>query len=131
VKAFLDTNILVYVFMESAGRTSIAESLLLDGANIGVQTLNELVNVGRGKLKKAWPDVLRWLQIIEELCPPPIQLSNTIHRRGIRIAQTHNYHIYDALMLAAALEASCTVFYSEDMQDGHVIDRMTICNPFT
>jgi predicted nucleic acid-binding protein len=57
-------------------------------------------------------------------CPSP---STT----AVRIALTHGYHICDALMLSAALEASCTVFYSEDMQDGHVIDRMTICKPFT
>ena len=37
---------------------------------------------------------------------------------------------YDSLLLAAALEASCTVFYSEDMHDGQTIGGMTIQNPF-
>jgi predicted nucleic acid-binding protein len=34
------------------------------------------------------------------------------------------------LILAAALEAGCTVLYSEDMQDGQKIDSLTIRNPF-
>jgi predicted nucleic acid-binding protein len=33
-------------------------------------------------------------------------------------------------MLAAALEGSCTVFYSEDLHDGQAIDNLTIRNPF-
>jgi len=39
--------------------------------------------------------------------------------------------IYDALIVASALEAGCTTLVSEDMQDGRVIDgRLTIRNPF-
>jgi predicted nucleic acid-binding protein len=33
------------------------------------------------------------------------------------------------LILAAALEAGCTVLYSEDMQDGQQIESLTIRNP--
>ncbi|WP_252263399.1 hypothetical protein [Paracidobacterium acidisoli] len=40
------------------------------------------------------------------------------------------YQIYDALVIAAALEAGCTTLYSEDMQDGQKIDGLTIRNPF-
>ena len=36
--------------------------------------------------------------------------------------QRYGYRIYDALMVASALEARCTILYSEDMQDGQVID---------
>lgn len=30
--------------------------------------------------------------------------------------------IYDALVVATALEAGCTTFYSEDLKDGQLID---------
>jgi predicted nucleic acid-binding protein len=33
-------------------------------------------------------------------------------------------------MLAAALEASCTVFYSEGLHDRQSIEGLTIRNPF-
>jgi len=39
--------------------------------------------------------------------------------------------IGDSLIVAAALDAGCTLLYSEDMQHGHKIDdRLTIINPF-
>ena len=97
---------------------------------IGVQTLNEFARVVAGKLGTPWRDVILRLQTIQQLCEPAIPLTLAVHQRGLRIAQAHGYHIYDALMLAAALEASCTVFYSEDMHDGHVVGGMTIRNPF-
>lgn len=41
------------------------------------------------------------------------------------------YQFYDALIIAAALEAGCAVLFSEDPHDGQVIDgRLTIRNPF-
>lgn len=129
-KAFLDTNVLVYAFSLNDSRKKVAERLIVEGCTIGIQTLNEFVNVERNKLKVSWSGILDWLRIIEKLCPPPIPLTAAIHSRGLQIAQASGYHIYDSLMLAAALEASCTVFYSEDMHDGQAIDRLTIRNPF-
>jgi predicted nucleic acid-binding protein len=48
----------------------------------------------------------------------------------LRISQRHKYHIYDSLVIAAALEAGCAILYSEDMQDGHSIESLRIRNPF-
>ena len=49
----------------------------------------------------------------------------------MQIAARDGFHIYDSLLLASALEAGSTVFLSEDMQHGRVIDsRLTIRNPF-
>jgi len=130
-KAFFDTNILIYAFSVGDPRRSLALDLLLAGGTVSVQTLNEFVNVVRGKMKVDWLEVLVWLDTVTKLCPPPIPVTLAVHHRGLEIAQACGYHIYDSLMLAAALEASCTVFYSEDMQDGHAIDGLTIRNPFT
>jgi predicted nucleic acid-binding protein len=129
-KAFLDTNILVYAFSLNDSRKKVAERLIVEGCTIGIQTLNEFINVERHKLKVSWSGILDWLRIIKKLCPPPIPLKAATHNRGLQIAQATGYHIYDSLMLAAALEASCTVFYSEDMHDGQTIENLTIRNPF-
>jgi predicted nucleic acid-binding protein len=129
-KAFFDTNILVYAFSEKDPRQNAALDLLLGGGTVGIQTLNEFANVATGKMKTSWPDAMIWLQTIQGLCAPAIPVTLTVHRRGVGIARATGYHIYDSLMLAAALEADCTVFYSEDMHDGQVIDGLTIRNPF-
>ena len=57
-------------------------------------------------------------------------MSANTHEAGVEIAQTYGYGIYDALVIAVALEASCSVLYSEDMHDGQRIEGVTIRNPF-
>ena len=54
------------------------------------------------------------------------------HEHALMIAERHGIRIYDALILASALGANCTTLYTEDLQDGQVIDRrLTIRNPFS
>ena len=54
-----------------------------------------------------------------------------MHDAALRLAGQHGFHIDEALIVAAALEADCVTLYSEDLQSGQVIDgRLTIHNPF-
>lgn len=129
-RVFFDTNILVYAFAPGDPRRDAALQLLLGGGIIGVQTLNEFVNVSAGKLKKTWAEIRSRIEAIQSLCEPPVPVTLNTHHRGTTIAEATGYHIYDSLMLAAAIEASCTVFYSEDMQDGQMIGSLLIRNPF-
>ncbi len=49
----------------------------------------------------------------------------------MKIAESYGCGIYDAFVVAAALDARCKTLYSEDFQDGQVIERnLTIRNPF-
>ena len=129
-RAFFDTNILIYAFAKDDPRTGIAEMLLAQGGIVGVQTLNEFVSVALRKLGMSWPEVLDALEAIRVLCPKPVPLTVETHDIGLRISGSYGYHIYDSLLIAAALEASCGIFYSEDMRDGQSIDGLTITNPF-
>ena len=130
-KPFLDTNVLVYAIGEDSKRTPRAEALLADGGVISVQVLNELAVVARRKLKMAWPQVVAALAAIRQLCPEPLPLTVDTHAAALRLASDHGFHFYDALIVAAALEAECDVVYSEDLQNGKVVDkRLRIENPF-
>ena len=54
-----------------------------------------------------------------------------LHDAARAIAQNHGFNIFDALVIVAALEARCSILYSEDLQDGQHIDgHLTVCNPF-
>ncbi|HXE62339.1 MAG TPA: PIN domain-containing protein [Bryobacteraceae bacterium] len=128
--AFFDTNVLIYAFTSEDPRKKIAEELIIKGGTIGVQTLNEFVSVKRQKSRASWEDLLYWLGIIEKLCSPPLPMTASTHLLGLQIAQTYGYHIYDSLMLAAAVEANCTIFYTEDLHHGHKLGDLTIRNPF-
>lgn len=130
-KAFFDTNVLVYVVGQKDERTETAEALLAAGGVISVQVLNELASVLRKKLRMSWEEVGDALAAIRTLCPSPAPLTTDTHDGGLRIAVNYGYTIYDGLIAAAALEAECTTLYSEDLQDGQVIEgRLTVRNPF-
>jgi predicted nucleic acid-binding protein len=131
-KAFFDSNVLVFVVGQQDARTEAAEALLAAGGVISVQVLNELANVSRRRLGMSWEEVGEALAAIRTLCPSPLPLTSQVHEAGLRIAATYGYGVYDGLIVAAALEAECDTLYSEDLQDGQVIDgRLTIRNPFT
>jgi predicted nucleic acid-binding protein len=131
VKAFFDTNVLIYAVAEGDPRSAQAEELLVSGGVLSVQVLNEFVSVARRKLLMSWSDVNQALDAFRILCPVPLPMTIKTHETALRIAAEHGYNIYDALVIAASLEAGCATLYSEDLHDGRTIDgQLTIRNPF-
>jgi predicted nucleic acid-binding protein len=128
---FLDTNVLLYASLQPDPRSEAARGLLARRGIISVQVLNEFANVAARKLRRPWPEITDALAAIRALCPPPLPLTLAIHESGIAIANRTRYQFYNALIIAAALEARCVTLFSEDLHDGQVIDgRLTIRNPF-
>jgi len=130
-RVFFDTIILIYAISERDPRAEVAEKLLSAGGLLSVQVLNEFAAVAKRKLKMSWPEIAEALDAVRALCGPAVPLTIETHEAALRIAARYGYQIYDSLILAAALEAGCTVLYSEDMHDGQKIDSLTIRNPFT
>jgi predicted nucleic acid-binding protein len=131
VKVFFDTNVLIYALAGNDPRHERAEQLLAGGGVISVQVLNEFVSVARRKLSMPWHDVVNVLTVILILCPSPVPITLDTHKAALDIAQQYGFGIYDALITSSALEANCSTLYSEDLQDGQVIDRrLKIRNPF-
>ena len=53
-------------------------------------------------------------------------------RRAWRIAELYGYSHYDSLIIATALISGCAILYTEDMQDGQLIDgQLRLTNPFS
>ena len=130
-RGFFDTNVLVYVVGQNDERTAKAEALVANGGVASVQVLNELASVSRRKLEMSWEEIGDALAAIRVLCPSPVPLTIDTHDGGIRISAKYGFQFYDALIAAAALEAECTTLYTEDFQDGQVIeDRLKVRNPF-
>ena len=129
-RSFFDTTILIYAVSAGDPRAAVAEKLLAAGGYISVQVLNEFATVARNKLKMSWEEIGEALAAVRTLCEPPTPLTVGIHDAGLAIAAQYGYHIYDSLILAAALDAECDTVYSEDMQDGQKIGELTIRNPF-
>jgi predicted nucleic acid-binding protein len=129
-RAFLDTNILIYAFAENDARLDAAERIVNEGGVVSVQVLNELAHTLRRKFRFAWTRVGEIIETILSTCPDPLPLGLETHRAALRICERYGFSIYDGLVIAAALEAGCSVLYTEDLQHGQIIGGVKIVNPF-
>jgi len=129
-REFLDTNVLVYAFSDDP-RAAIAEEMLARGCETGVQALNEFANVARRKLRMDWSEIREALDAIRTLSRKIHPLDVDTYRRALELSEFHGFALFDALIVAAALQAGCEVLQSEDMQHGRIIDgTLLINNPF-
>ena len=130
-RVFLDTNVLIYALAENDPRNARAEELLAAGGIISVQVLNEFTSVARKKLSMSWEEIREAIEAFLVLCSEPLPITMETHEAAREIAEMHSYGIYDGLVLAAALDAGCSILYSEDLQDGQRVGgQLTIRNPF-
>ncbi|MCU0573923.1 MAG: PIN domain-containing protein [Syntrophobacteraceae bacterium] len=129
-EVFIDTNVLLYLLSADHDKADRAEAVLRARGVTGVQVLNELANVALRKLAMPWEEIHEFLSLIRSVCPI-VPLTIETHDRGRLVAERYNLSVYDAMIVAAALLAGCKTLYSEDMQEGLLIDQqLRICNPF-
>lgn len=127
---FLDSNVLLYAFSNDR-RAPVAQALLERGCTISVQGLNEFANVARRKLRKSWPEIRDDLAAIRTVCGAIVPVTLAMHDAALRLAEHYRFQVFDALMVAAALDSGSGTLWSEDMQHGLVVDRtLRIANPF-
>jgi predicted nucleic acid-binding protein len=128
--SFFDTNILLYLASDDAAKANRAETIIGEGGMISVQVLNEIAHVARRKMVLSWTDTHTLLSTIRALLlVHPITVET--HETGLALAERYEFSTYDSMIAAAALLADCDTLWSEDMQDGMVIDdRLRIANPF-
>jgi predicted nucleic acid-binding protein len=134
-RPFLDTNLLVYAALEDRSpdaekRRRQAQTVLEAGGVVSVQVLNEFVDLARRKFQHEWPRVHGLLHALELFCGPALPLTVEMQKRAVEIAERYGFRIYDAMIVASALEAGCTVLYSEGLQHGQAIDGLRVENPF-
>ena len=127
--AFFDTNVLVYAATGDP-RKARADRVLAGGGVISAQVLNEFANVARNKLRKSWPDVEYAVERICRAVDGVVPLTRAINAAALALARDHGFSFYDALIVAAAIEAGCDTLFSEDMQHGRSLGGLTIVNPF-
>ena len=136
-KFFLDTNILVYTFDDEdlekrdRARALVAEALSGSRGIISYQVMQEFLNAALRKFAKPLTagDAERYLTVVlEPLCM--VFAGVELYHQAIDIAERWKYSFYDSLIIASALQAGCTVFYSEDLQHGQKIGGLRILNPF-
>lgn len=130
MRAFLDTNVLLYAASDDPEKASRVERCIRSGGTISVQVLNEALRVFRTKWRRDWEVTRRFLERCEQAFDV-VPLDLATHRLGAGLAERYNFAPFDAMIVAAALQAGCDTLYSEDMQHGLLVDgTLTIRNPF-
>ena len=130
-KYFLDSNVCIYAFdIDSKKKEKALDLVICNQSAISTQVLMETANVAVKKMNFKQTEIQLSLDYITTFCSLHIIELSTI-RLAFQIRLKHQYSLYDSLIIASALESNCSILYSEDMQDGHIIDkRLHILNPF-
>ncbi len=131
-KSFLDSNIVIYCYTstEPTKKAKAIEVAEGDDVFISTQVLQETANTLRKKFGKTWPEISLVLQELTQNFRVHINRENTI-LDATRIAEKYGFSFYDSLVVSAALQNGCKTLYSEDMQNGQMIDgTLKIVNPF-
>jgi predicted nucleic acid-binding protein len=131
-KVFFDTNLLIYAISLDINKANKIELLLREPFDfiISTQVINEFVHTCYRKnllpaldIRNAVEDFLSFFELTI------IQDSTIL--TALDIKERYSFSWYDSLIVGAALENECSVLFSEDMQDGIVINqKLTIKNPF-
>jgi predicted nucleic acid-binding protein len=130
-KLFVDSNICVYAFdQKDSLKRKKAESILQQSPCLSSQVIIETQLACKGKLKL--PDF-----VCDENTHILCSISNIVavtaetFLRALGVKYKYKFSFLDSIIVATAIEADCTVLYSEDLQHNQVIDnKLTIVNPF-
>ncbi len=134
---FLDTNVLVYSFdpaspaKQRTAQGLIAESLRNQRGVISSQVVQEFLNIALRKFAQPMSiaDARVYLKsVLTPLCDhfPSIDFYD----RALLVQIETGFSLYDALIVAAAIETGCATLLSEDLQHGRMVQGVVILNPF-
>lgn len=127
----LDTNVLIYLHDNSSpDKRTIAQNLLADNPKISSQVVSEYLNTTRRLLSLSKEELLRQTSGLLSGCTIIPVLPQTL-LFAANLVKKHQFQLFDAIIVAAAIKGSCDILYSEDMHHGLVVDKtLTIINPF-
>ena len=133
-RAFVDTNLLVYLFDQGEPeKRQIASRTLRDWEGrivLSTQVLQEFYAVTTRKLSRplAEQDAEAACRRFSEL--PVVATDARLVLRAIGLSRSALVSLWDALILVAAQESGCETLLTEDLQHGQVFGSTRVTNPF-
>ena len=132
-KIFIDSNLFVYSAdngepLKQAAAKSILFELSENGGVVSTQVLQEFYNVVSGKLKCP-KDTAK--QLVEDISNNFIVHKNSVFDilHAIDISIKTQFSFWDSLIISAAISENCTTLYSEDLNEGQIVEGVLIHNP--
>jgi predicted nucleic acid-binding protein len=134
VKAFLDTNVLIYAvsssLAESAKKERALELIVQTDFGLSAQVLQEFyVNVTRKIAKPLTPDAA--VALLEELRHfPMVPTDYPLIVAGAEVSLRFGISYWDGAIIAAAECLGATTLYTEDLSHGQHYGSVQAVNPF-
>jgi predicted nucleic acid-binding protein len=137
VRCFLDTNIFVYSFDQSAPTKAARASDLIRQAIrsrngiVSYQVVQEFFNVAFRRF--AHPMSLADAEQYLATTFRPLMAVNSsaaLYVGAFRLSSSYSISWYDSLVVAAAIEGEAQLLYSEDFQHGQQFGNLRAENPF-
>jgi len=96
---------------------------------IPVQTLGEFLRVVQRRAPAAFPEAITQASLYEAIFITPATPEQVMRSAG-EVALAHGLQFWDAVIVAASARAGAKVLFTEDLQDGRVLDGLKLINPF-
>jgi predicted nucleic acid-binding protein len=132
---FIDSNIWLYALLQhqETQKADIARLTIQDSQKIIVSTqvINEVcVNLIK-KISLPETQVQKLITAFYEKCFDVVELNQKTLQKSSQLREKYNLSFWDSLIVASALQGHAMRLYSEDMQNGLVVEnQLTIINPF-
>lgn len=129
---FVDTNILIYAYSDTEleKKKKVLSLLTTESVAISTQVVNEFIWVMRRKFNVEYGSLKFIIDNIFDLYKVCIINQSSV-LKAVDLSKRLNFSYWDSLMLASALASGCSIFYTEDLQNGqHIDNQIVVINPF-
>ena len=134
-KVFFDTNILIYSIDENdTYKQNVAKELLEKAAAtntgmISTQSLQEFYNAAVKKLKLSKQEAKEYVDFFSRQFSVQ-KISVPLILNAVDISIKNGFSFWDSLIFSTANDTGCIIVYSEDMNNGQIVEGTKILNPF-
>jgi predicted nucleic acid-binding protein len=133
--SFVDTNVLVYAVTPDDWRYDAALKLVhhllsVKAFRTSTQVLQEFFSVVTKKLKTKLPEgyALRFMDLCAK--SPVVLIDYPTLREAVQVIYDRQLSLWDSLIVMAAKRCGAKRLYTEDLNDGQMIEGVEIVNPF-
>jgi predicted nucleic acid-binding protein len=131
-KIAIDTNIMLYSLDDFyPEKQRISRAIIASHKPLFCsQNLSEFLNVCLRRLKIPKSQVCSIAQVFLNECVF-FPVTRNVTLKSFQLVQNYDFQVFDAIIVAAAMDAGCRILYSEDMQHQQIIEKtLTVINPF-
>ena len=134
---FLDTNIFVYSFDQSAtvkarkAAQLIRKALTTQKGVISYQVVQEFFNVALRRFSQPMQtaDAEQYLSTVFRPLLG-VHSSPALYAEALHLQAQSGFSWYDSLIVSSAIQARCDLLFTEDLQHGQRFGTLQIENPF-